>query len=145
MVSKMFLFLPLNIDFCIFFNFYCQFQMYIKMNESVVHISTLFQILFPYRLLQSVEFPVLYSRLLLLGWCKSNCSFALLNFAILNSWLIVFWVHSKVIQLYKYTYIIFEIIFYHRLLEDIDYSSICYTVKLCCLLHIYFLIRNLAF
>ena len=38
------------------------------------------------------------------------------------SWLTMFQVHSKVIQLYKYTYIIFEIIFLHRLLEDIDYD-----------------------
>ena len=53
----------------------------------------------------------------------------------------MFKVHSKVIQLYKYTYIIFEIIFHHRLF----YSSLHYTVNFCCLLHIYFKIRNLAF
>ena len=35
-------------------------------------------------------------------------------------------------------YIIFEIIFHHRLLQDIDYRSLCYTVNLCCLLHICF-------
>ena len=40
--------------------------------------------------------------------------------------------HSKVIQLHRYTYIIFEVIFYHRLLQDIDYSSLCYTANLCC-------------
>ena len=34
-------------------------------------------------------------------------------------------VHSKVIQLYKYIYIIFEIIFHHRLLQDIEYSALC--------------------
>ena len=34
----------------------------------------------------------------------------------------MFQVQSKVIQLYKYTYIIFEIIFHHRLLQDIDSS-----------------------
>ena len=50
-----------------------------------------------------------------------------------------------VIELYVYTYIIFEIIFHYRLLQDIDYSSLCYTVKFCCLLNIYFLIRNPAF
>ena len=54
-------------------------------------------------------------------------------------------VHSKVIQLYKYIYIIFEIIFHHRLLQDIDYGSLCCTVNLYFLLHVYFLIRNLAF
>ena len=57
----------------------------------------------------------------------------------------MFQMHSKVIQWYKYTYIIFEIIFHHMLLQDIDHSSLCYTVNLCFLLHIYFLIRNLAF
>ena len=41
------------------------------------------------------------------------------------SWLTMFQVHSKVIQLYKYTYIIFEIIFHHRLLQDIDSSCCC--------------------
>ena len=51
----------------------------------------------------------------------------------------MFQVHSKAIQLYIYTYIIFEIIFHCRLLQDIDYSYLCYTVNLCCLLHIYFL------
>ena len=51
----------------------------------------------------------------------------------------MFQVHSKVIQLYMYTYIIFEIIFHYSLLQDIDYSSLCYTTNLSCLLHIYFL------
>ena len=41
-----------------------------------------------------------------------------------------------VIQLY--TYVIFEIIFCYTLLQDIDYSSLCYTVYLCCLVYIYF-------
>ena len=44
-----------------------------------------------------------------------------------------------VIQLYIYMYIIFEIMFYYRLSEDIEYSSLCYTGKLCWLLHISFL------
>ena len=71
--------------------------------------------------------------------------FFLKNILLKYSGLTMFQVHSKVIQLYKYTYIIFEFIFHHRLLQDIDYSSLCYTVNLCCLLHFYFLIRNLAF
>ena len=61
------------------------------------------------------------------------------------NWLTAFQVHSKVIQLYKYIYIIFEIIFHHRLLQGVDSGSLCYMVNLCCLLYIYFLIRNLAF
>ena len=43
----------------------------------------------------------------------------------------MFQVHSNVIQLYVYTYIIFKINFHYRLLQDIDYTSVCYTVKLC--------------
>ena len=31
-----------------------------------------------------------------------------------------------------------ELNFHYRLLQDIDYGSLCYTVNLCCLLHIYF-------
>ena len=54
------------------------------------------------------------------------------------SWLAVVQVHSKVIQLYMYTYIIFQIILHYRLLQDIDYISLCFTVNFCCLLHIYF-------
>ena len=61
----------------------------------------------------------------------------------------MFQVHSKVIQLYIYTnniyeymynlnmymYIIFQIIFYYRLLQDTNCSSLCYTVNLftCCI------------
>ena len=55
----------------------------------------------------------------------------------------MFQVHSKLIQLYKYTYINFEII---SVIDDYKILTIVpYVVKLCCLLHIYFLIRNLAF
>ena len=55
------------------------------------------------------------------------------------SWLTMFQVHSKVIQLHKYIYIIFEIIFHPRLLQGIDSGYVCYMVNLYCLLHIYFL------
>ena len=50
----------------------------------------------------------------------------------------MFQVHNKVIQLYIHTYIIFKIIFHYRLLQDINYSYLCYAVNLCYLLHIYF-------
>ena len=49
------------------------------------------------------------------------------------SWLTVLQVHSKVIQLYKYMCIIFEIIFHHRVLHDIDYGSLWYALNLCCI------------
>ena len=44
---------------------------------------------------------------------------------------------------FNYTYIVFQIIFHYRLLQNIDYSSLCYTVKLCCLLHIYFFLFHI--
>ena len=79
-------------------------------------------------------------------WLFSNFLFFFLKYILLRySWLKVFQVHSKMCQLYKYTYIIFKIIFHHRLLLDIDYGSLCCTVHLCYLLHIYFFIINLAF
>ena len=34
------------------------------------------------------------------------------------------------IQLHIYTHIIFEVIFHYRLLQGIDYSSLCCTVSL---------------
>ena len=36
----------------------------------------------------------------------------------------------------EYAYIIFHIIFHYKLLQDIDYSSLC-CINLCCLLYIY--------
>jgi len=50
----------------------------------------------------------------------------------------MFQVHNKVIQLYIYTYIIFDIIWHYRLLQDNDYSSLHDTVNLCRLLHVFF-------
>ena len=50
----------------------------------------------------------------------------------------MFQVPSKVIRLYMHTYTIFEITLHYKLLQDIDYSSLCYRVNLYCFLHIYF-------
>ena len=52
--------------------------------------------------------------------------------------LLMFQVHSKVIQLYICIHITFQIIFHYRLLPDIDYSSLGCSVNLCCLLLIFF-------
>ena len=50
----------------------------------------------------------------------------------------MFQVHSKVIQLYiyVYVYILFQILFHYKLLQDIEYSSLCCTVGLCYLFYI---------
>ena len=60
-------------------------------------------------------------------------------------WSIVdFQAHSRWFR-YTYTHIVSQITLPDKLIQNIDYSSLCYTVNLCCLLHIYFfLIRNLA-
>jgi len=42
-------------------------------------------------------------------------------------------VYNKVIQLHIHD---FQILFYYRLLQYIEYSSLCYTVGLCCLFYI---------
>ena len=71
--------------------------------------------------------------------CDEQASFFPSIYIYIYSWLTIFQAHSKVIQLCIYTYIIFHVIFHYRLLQDIDYSSLCYTVNLHFLLQIYFL------
>ena len=61
------------------------------------------------------------------------------NWTKLNSWFTMFQVYNKVIQRYVYIwkimcvcidiYSVFQILFHYRLLEDIEYSSLCYTVS----------------
>ena len=48
-------------------------------------------------------------------------------------------VYSKVIQLYEYkhTYIISQIIFHYRLLQDTEYSSLSCRIGPCCLSMLY--------
>ena len=71
------------------------------------------------------------------GPCVLSISFLNIYILLKYSWLTMFQVYSKVIQLYMYTYIIFQIIFCYRLLQNIDYSSLHCIVNLCCLVHIY--------
>ena len=71
----------------------------------------------------------------------SDVFFINIHILLKYSRLTMFQVHSKVIQSYIHTYIIFEIIFHYRLLQDIKYSSLCYIVNLCYLLHIYFFFK----
>ena len=42
-----------------------------------------------------------------------------------------FWFSGKVIVLYRYVYLSFNIVFHYGLLQGIEYSSLCYTVELC--------------
>ena len=76
-----------------------------------------------------------------LKWSRlfNGLFYFLINILLKYSWLIMFQAHSKVIQLYIYTYIILKITFHYRLLQEIDYSSLCYTVNFCCLVCTLFL------
>ena len=51
-----------------------------------------------------------------------------------------FQVYSKMIQLYIYIYIRFQILFHYRFLQDIDFSSLCYIVGPCCLSLLYIVV-----
>ena len=48
--------------------------------------------------------------------------------------------YGKVIQLYIYIYILFQILFHYRFLQDIDFSSPCYIVGACCLSLLYIVV-----
>ena len=52
----------------------------------------------------------------------------------------MFQVHSKVVSYTIYTYTTFEIIFHHKLLQDIDYNTLHYMVNIFC-----YVIQHLAF
>ena len=47
--------------------------------------------------------------------------------------------YSKVIQIYLFIYI-FQILFHYSLLQDVEYSSLCYTVGPCCLPILYIVV-----
>ena len=64
-------------------------------------------------------------------------------FLLKYSWFTMFQVYSKVIQLYiynKYLYVPFQILFHYKLLQDIEYGSLCSTIALCCLSIIYIVV-----
>ena len=48
----------------------------------------------------------------------------------------------KVIQLYIYMYILLQILFHYWLLQDIEYSSLSYTVSPCYLSILYIEVRT---
>ena len=52
--------------------------------------------------------------------------------------------YNKVVQFYIYTCIIFHSLFYDSLLQDFEYSSLCYTVGPCCLSILYSLHKFLV-
>ena len=52
-------------------------------------------------------------------------------------------VYSQVIRLYTYIiyiYILFHILFHHRLSQNINYVSLCYTIGPCCLSILYIIV-----
>ena len=52
----------------------------------------------------------------------------------------MFQVYSKVIQLHTHTHVLFQILFDYRLLQDTEYSSLCYTVGPCSLSILYIVV-----
>ena len=40
------------------------------------------------------------------------------------------------LYIYIYTYVLFQILFHYKLLQDIDHNSLCYTVGPCLFIHI---------
>ena len=66
------------------------------------------------------------------------------------NWFTMFQVYRKVIQIYiyihiyvykcVYLYILFQSLFHYRLLQDTEYSSLCYTVGPCCLSILYIVV-----
>ena len=56
------------------------------------------------------------------------------NFVLLSFWCIVKWFSSI------YIYILFHILFYYGLLQDIEYSFLRYTVEVCCLSILYIVV-----
>ena len=60
------------------------------------------------------------------------CSFLLMSSAQQNySYIYISYIYD--IYIYTHTYILFQIIFPYRLLQDIEYSSLCYFIVPCCL------------
>ena len=49
---------------------------------------------------------------------------------------VVFLVYNKAIWLYTHIHTLFQILLHYRLLQDIEYSSLCYKVGPCCCLSI---------
>ena len=47
---------------------------------------------------------------------------------------------DSVIYVYVYIYILFQIIFHFKLLQDIEFSSLCYRVYPCCLSILYIVV-----
>ena len=46
----------------------------------------------------------------------------------------------SVIHIYVYKYVLFQILFHFRLLQDNEYSSLCYAVGPCCLRVLYIVV-----
>ena len=68
--------------------------------------------------------------------CQSHTVFCFFNWSMLIYNVLLITLYSKVIQLYIYIYFL-NILFHYGLSQDIEYSSLCYTVGPCCLSILY--------
>ena len=67
--------------------------------------------------------------------CPQSCILILIFFEVQLIYKVV--LVSSVQQSDSVIYILFQILFHYRLLQDIEYSSLCYTVGPCCLPALY--------
>ena len=61
------------------------------------------------------------------------CLFVFIEILLIYNTVLVSGIQCKLIQLYTCVYTLFQILFHYRLLQNIEYSSMCYTVRPCCL------------
>ena len=59
--------------------------------------------------------------------------FVFIEILLIYNIVLVSGIQCKLIQLYTCIYTLFQILFHYRLSQNVEYSSLCYTVRLCCL------------
>ena len=71
-----------------------------------------------------------------IGICNEYVLFSLIYFTdvyLIYNIVLVSGVQQSDLVIYIYVYILFHILFHYGLLQDTEYSSLCYTVGPCCL------------
>ena len=66
-------------------------------------------------------------------WINSLFLFFLIEVLLIYNVVLISALHESTAKRFIYTYIFLNILFHYALPQDIEYSSQCYTVGLCCL------------
>ena len=85
----------------------------------------------------SIRFYFFYMKKILNGRNQANYLFKKNQKYNWFTMLCKFVVYSKVIQTYIYIFFLFHILFHYDFSQDIEYTSLCYTVGPCCLSILY--------